>query len=255
LDVPTTSDLLLAYPFSRLNLLHVQFPPNYDLLATKDQLIRFFKILHCVSPSLEDLQVWFDEDGYDIPLDYHILQYPFAYLPLRRIQLVHRYPIKFTSSEVVQVAKALGPTITDLYLGAYPTKFPKDKHQLTLDDLVPFAQYCPNLEQLALYLNAEVKGTIEDIEVQFPPALRVLDFGESKISDHSCVVDFLVKMGAPAIYVDPVLNCPQSRATWLVVEKVMDKLRTCQKTNEAKLDALSRKLEDLEAKLKKTEDR
>ncbi|KAJ7284598.1 hypothetical protein C8J57DRAFT_1119522 [Mycena rebaudengoi] len=105
-------------------------------------------------------------------------------------ELIHQYPMDLKLAEVEQLARAW-PSLRKLILNNEPVV--SSRCPLTLTALLPFAQHCPELEQLGLFLDASAA------DLPAAPArpfarLQRLSMGVSLIAEPGPVALFLSKL-------------------------------------------------------------
>jgi hypothetical protein len=111
-------------------------------------------------------------------------------------EIIHQYPLDLKLEDLEQLARSW-PSLRKLILNNEPVI--SDECALTLKALVPFAQHCPELEQLGLFINASTADLPSTYQVELPPSyqskpfskLRRLSMGVSLIADEGAVALFL----------------------------------------------------------------
>ncbi|KAJ8522446.1 hypothetical protein ONZ45_g949 [Pleurotus djamor] len=120
----------------------------------------------CISTSTRPLT--------DERITYDILR-PILSLPkLTALDINYHYPLDLKYEDIEDMARKW-PNLDTLMLNCDPAALDHPP-SLTLQALLPFAQYCPNIQRLGLYMNA------------------TLAVGLSSISDHDSVAMFLSRM-------------------------------------------------------------
>ncbi|KAF5383298.1 hypothetical protein D9615_004776 [Tricholomella constricta] len=120
---------------------------------------------------------------------------------LTSLEIVHHHPLGLQHADIEELARAW-PAAESLLLNTEPADLIHSP--LTLRALLPFAQHCPNLRALGLFLDATATADLElelGPEVQTPQfkALRRLAMGVSLLDDAST--------GAAALFLSRL--CPE----------------------------------------------
>lgn len=102
----------------------------------------------------------------------------FSYKYLTHFSFQYFYPLSLTDDDIARLASSC-PSLVSLKLGKDP--YLSGNPNLTLQSLLPLAEYCPNLEELALYLDANVIPQVSDLALSFK-RIQSIDFGNSLIS-------------------------------------------------------------------------
>jgi hypothetical protein len=124
----------------------------------------------------------------------------FACPALKHFEFTHDLPLRLSQDDVQELAEGFGSQLTSLLLN--PEPFYLERPTLTLAALLPFAQHCPNLEHLHLYIDAT---RLSELPKPPPPCplednrpwhtfscqLQMLGFGVSPIEDPRAVARFL----------------------------------------------------------------
>ncbi|KAJ7274534.1 hypothetical protein B0H12DRAFT_403347 [Mycena haematopus] len=111
-------------------------------------------------------------------------------------EITHQYPLDLKLADLEQLARSW-PSLRKLILNNEPVI--SDECSLTLEALIPFAKYCPELEQLGLFINASTADLSSNFQVDLPPSyqskpfvkLRHLSVGVSLLGDENAVALFL----------------------------------------------------------------
>ncbi|KAH9884520.1 hypothetical protein C8Q73DRAFT_660877 [Cubamyces lactineus] len=116
-------------------------------------------------------------------------------------------PLALKQSDIQELASNM-PSLEILFLGNEPIPCPQSP-PLTLRALIPFAQHCPNLRELGLYLDASTADLDEasrELRASLPPirfrSLKKLQFGLSRIAEPEPVALFLSQLCPPGCAVD-----------------------------------------------------
>ncbi|KAJ7158899.1 hypothetical protein C8R46DRAFT_1178256 [Mycena filopes] len=116
---------------------------------------------------------------------------------LNIFEIIHQYPLDVTLEDLEQLARSW-PSLRKLVLNNEPV-VSDEFSSLTIAALLPFARYCPELEQLGLFVNASTADLPSTSQVDLSPAyqskpfskLRRLSMGVSLIQDEGAVALFL----------------------------------------------------------------
>lgn len=106
----------------------------------------------------------------------------------------HECPISMTQAELAQLAEAW-PTLERLSLCVDPVI--TDGCTLTLECLTPFAQHCPELKILGLYVDALAVPNQVEMEPPRFPKLEKLAMGLSNIQNADAVAVYLSNLVSP----------------------------------------------------------
>ncbi|KAI0656166.1 hypothetical protein C8Q70DRAFT_1015605 [Cubamyces menziesii] len=116
-------------------------------------------------------------------------------------------PLALKQSDIEELASNM-PSLEILFLSNEPIPCPQAP-PLTLRALIPFAQHCPKLRELALYLDASTADLDEasrELRASLPPIrfrnLKKLQFGLSRIAEPEPVALFLSQLCPPGCAVD-----------------------------------------------------
>ncbi|KAK7033004.1 hypothetical protein R3P38DRAFT_2700446 [Favolaschia claudopus] len=128
-------------------------------------------------------------------------------------EITHQYPLDLTLEDLEQLARSW-PSLRKLILNNEPLVC-NEPSSLTLKALIPFAQYCPELEQLGLFINASTADLPSTYQVDPPPSYQCKPFG--KLRRLSMGVSFVSDPGAVALFLSQI--CPlktsiESGVTW-----------------------------------------
>ncbi|KAJ7127121.1 hypothetical protein C8R44DRAFT_874200 [Mycena epipterygia] len=114
-------------------------------------------------------------------------------------ELIHQNPLDLKMEDLEQLARSW-PSLRKLILNNEPVI--SDHCPLTLKALLPFAQHCPELEQLGLFINASTADLPPTYPARSPPSdqfkpfakLQRLSMGISLISEEGAVALFLSQL-------------------------------------------------------------
>ncbi|KAJ7178566.1 hypothetical protein C8R43DRAFT_973786 [Mycena crocata] len=113
---------------------------------------------------------------------------------LINFEIIHLYPLDLRFEDVERLARSW-PSLRKLILNNEPFPPSAEDGPLSLKALLPFAQHCPELEQLGLFLHASAADVPRDSS-QFKPfaKLQRLSMGVSTIGDDGDVALFLSRL-------------------------------------------------------------
>ncbi|KAG6329074.1 hypothetical protein ID866_10015 [Astraeus odoratus] len=128
-------------------------------------------------------------------LTYATLQPLFSFPKLTWFELNHKYPVRITQEEVEDLASRW-PSLECLDLNSDPILF--CRATLDLRAYLPFANHCPNLQQLGLYIHAAGFEAPQSQDSVKPfSALSVLIVGRSTVENPDAVAAFLSLLVPP----------------------------------------------------------
>ncbi|KAJ6630977.1 hypothetical protein B0H10DRAFT_700522 [Mycena sp. CBHHK59/15] len=119
-------------------------------------------------------------------------------------EILHQYPLDLSLDDIEQLARSW-PSLRNLILNNEPVE--SSRCPLTLMALLPFAQHCPDLEQLGLFLNASSADLPETYGAEVPTSkpfakLQKLSMGVSLISEPGPVALFLSQVCPLHTYIE-----------------------------------------------------
>ncbi|KAI0324707.1 hypothetical protein GY45DRAFT_1288459 [Cubamyces sp. BRFM 1775] len=181
------------------------------------QLYEFFDSVARILPNLTQLHVDFVGDpsplmfrtrlSDDDRVDLSTLRPLFKLSKLKELVINWDAPLALRQSDIEELASSLS-SLEILFLGNEPIPCPQAP-PLTLRALIPFAQHCPNLRELGLYLDASTADLDEasrELRALLPPTrfrnLKKLQFGLSRIAEPEPVALFLSQLCPPGCAVD-----------------------------------------------------
>ncbi|KAJ7352618.1 hypothetical protein DFH08DRAFT_91485 [Mycena albidolilacea] len=108
-------------------------------------------------------------------------------------EVAHQFPLDLKLEDLEQLARSW-PSLRKLVLNHEPVV--AEQSSLTLKALIPFAQHCPELQELGLFINAstaDLPSSYQTNPPQFKPfaKLRRLSLGVSLVADEGAVALFL----------------------------------------------------------------
>lgn len=169
----------------------IENPPDFEFLLTA-------VVDRC--PLMEQLCILSEVDASDVvpapspedSLTYAHIQGVLAMPALRHLELHHQYPLSITHAEICDLAQKVSSRIEVLILNCEPAYI--GSSSLTLQALLPFAEYCPKLQHLALFMNASAADIpIPPPNDPFPTFQSLTRFwaGTSLIAEEGPVALFL----------------------------------------------------------------
>ncbi|KAF9501829.1 hypothetical protein BDN71DRAFT_1460290 [Pleurotus eryngii] len=115
---------------------------------------------------------------------------PVLTLPnLTSFDINHYYPIDLKYKDMEELARAW-PNLETLMLNSDPVALDHPP-ALSIAALIPFAEHCPNIRQLGLYMNAAEEDLPSSRDLVPFKCLETLSVGLSHITDHENVALFL----------------------------------------------------------------
>lgn len=133
----------------------------------------------------------------DQQLSYDTIKPILTFTHLTAFELVHKYPLRITLDEIDDLASKW-PHLEYLILNAEPLFIDEDACALDLRALLPFAQHCPRIRLLGVYMNAT---TVEVPSGHTPlvpfSTLQTLSVGTSQVCDTTAVATFLSRICPP----------------------------------------------------------
>ncbi|CAE6523650.1 unnamed protein product [Rhizoctonia solani] len=100
--------------------------------------------------------------------------------------VTYNYPFYVTDADLTLIARSW-PNLRTLMLSEYPY-FCSDEIELpSLGSLVPFAEHCPNLVNLGLFVNASLPVSLPSTAIKPFQKLQLLNFGQSYIQENDVV--------------------------------------------------------------------
>ncbi|KAF4622564.1 hypothetical protein D9613_009615 [Agrocybe pediades] len=159
----------------------------YDVLSIIAENCKSLKLLALVS-----LRESFDDDppdeGMSITLD--TIKPAFKLQHLTSLDITHQFPLLLDQKDMETIASTW-PSMESILLNPDPVHL--SEPDLTLEALLPFAQHCPQLKQLGLYIDATSCSNLATPTVRFK-ALSLLAMGVSPIADDSPVSLYLSQL-------------------------------------------------------------
>lgn len=209
------------FPSQSLVDIWIRFPKTISAQPLAIQRLLISMSSHC--PSLERLTLRFSPlstDGLTGDRLLRHITYPdlepiFLFPNLVEFAIDHALPFLFTHAENVQFARR-ATRFTKLWLNPYPASTASPS--LTLESLVPFAQYCPKLQYLGMYINASnpvcIGGPIPRFKV-----LKELFVGWSKVPRLMKDPDYISKWALISIFFYRIFP------TWTSLHSIADYLK------------------------------
>ncbi|KXN83439.1 hypothetical protein AN958_01453 [Leucoagaricus sp. SymC.cos] len=181
----------LTIPFapSNLTMLYVESPtfeyPTaiHQLLTAISENCQMLKLLALISPR-QDPGNLADVSDISHRVDINTLKPVFACGNLTSLEVVHQFPLKLSQKDL-EILALRWPSLETLNLNTEPHNFLTS--ELTLEALFPFAQHCPRLTYLGLFIDASSPSSIPPFNPTSPPypsfkRLRRISLGLSPIS-------------------------------------------------------------------------
>ncbi|KAI6141622.1 hypothetical protein BKA82DRAFT_2634167 [Pisolithus tinctorius] len=157
-----------------------------SFLLTLSQECKHLSRLHVILLDKDINQTTCIEDE---QLSFCTLQPLFSIPNLTWFEVIHKYPLRITQNEIEELASRL-PSLEALELNPEPLL--TSKSTLDLEALLPFANHCPKLRYLGLFMRA-TGFEVPLARASFKPfhALQVLNVGTSKVESPKAVAAFL----------------------------------------------------------------
>lgn len=154
-----------------------------DILAENCQLLENLTLMSLIAATTSEALI--AEDQITFANLKPLLRFPC----LTRFEILHTYPLDISLGDIEELAKKW-PSLERLVLNNEPAVL--QHSSLTLTALLPFARYCPKLEQLGLFMHASTSDLPSPSDFPEPfQSLKVLCMGVSIISEESPVALFL----------------------------------------------------------------
>ncbi|KAH9474987.1 hypothetical protein JR316_0012086 [Psilocybe cubensis] len=278
LDIPfSPTNLTMLYldsymiesPFAIRKLLNV-ISENCQLLT----FLALVSLRDAGSPSLPEPQS--DTSHPDHAITVNTLKPLFKLPNLTSLELVHQFPLAL-NSEDIRLFAVSWPSIRSLMLNTEPAHLTKSN--LTLHDLLPFAQHCTKLRHLGLFIDSRLPTSEQPSTpsssstssavpnstpaVQFK-SLERLSMGVSLIDDENAVTLFLSQILPLNCQIDSgitwdetlpvhpgISSVVQDRCMlWLKVSELLPVLTKLRAEERARTRAMEMELEDLRMRTK-----
>ncbi|CAE6476287.1 unnamed protein product [Rhizoctonia solani] len=185
--------------------------------------------------------------------------------------ITYNYPLYVTDADLEHIARSW-PNLRTLMLSEYPYFCSDDIELPSLGGLIPFAEHCPNLINLGLFVNASLPFALPAAAVKPFKKLQLLNFGQSYIQENDvvgvaalvsrlCDPSVQIKMGhavsaysfspclASSTEETPDADIATRNERW---EKVVSAVAVLQQARQIEVDRirqLEERLAELEAKL------
>ncbi|KAK7435631.1 hypothetical protein VKT23_014572 [Stygiomarasmius scandens] len=179
-------------------------------------------------------------------------------LTIATFELVHSLPLYLGQEDMQEIASAW-PHLKSVNLGCAPLTLKQStSKRLGLSALLPFARFCPDIEELGLLIDAKsdvpCDAEIEEIPSPFR-RLRVLSVGISEI-DHEGVIaeclSFLCPSGCEIRYGADWYESDESSSDtkkWKTVSELLPRLLSVRARDEKRIMALQKRLQQQIASL------
>lgn len=276
LDVPfAPANLTMLY----LDSYDIETPAVFrnllNIVSENCQLLTFLALVSLRDPRSSAI-LSLESDAYhpDLAISIVTLKPLFKLSNLTSLELVHQYPLAL-KSEDIRLFAVSWPSIRSLMLNTEPVHLTKSN--LTLEDLLPFAQHCTKLRHLGLFIDAksptsEMTSTPSSLSplatstlptVQFK-SLERLSMGVSLIEDDNAVTLFLSQILPLNCQLDSgitwdetlpvhpeVSSAVQDRCTlWFKVADLLPVLTKLRAEERTRMRAMEMELEDLRMRTK-----
>lgn len=177
-------------------------------------------------------------------LGYVILEPIFARLRcLRELHIVQPQPLPLSCSDILLIARNLGPTIEVLFLNPRPASRADNSFPPALDltSLLPIAQYCHKVRRLGIFVDATLPvGT--STSVMLSQTCRAIDFGASRIEDPFSVTAFLRGVLSTPL---PELVSDDNQKSWDLVSGAMNLVEREVGKMRLEIEGVNRRIESL----------
>ncbi|CCO32898.1 hypothetical protein RSOLAG1IB_03611 [Rhizoctonia solani AG-1 IB] len=100
--------------------------------------------------------------------------------------VTYNYPFYVTDTDLEHIARSW-PNLRTLMLSEYPYFCSDDIELPSLASLLPFAEHCPNLVNLGLFVNASLPCPLPSTIIKPFQKLQLLNFGQSYIQENDIV--------------------------------------------------------------------
>lgn len=203
----------LTIPFSPSNLtmLYIESPnPEtpiaiQQLLTAISENCQMLKLLTLVSPRQRERDV--DSSVVPARISLENLKPLFACANLTSLEIIHKYPLNL-QLEDLELLAVRWPSLETLNLNNEPFEFQTSK--LTLEALFPFAQHCPRLTHLSVFVDAS--------PASIPPFSPSSPFPSFKCLERlSMGLSIITEPTPPAVFLSQILplDCMvDSGITW-----------------------------------------
>ncbi|KAF8207595.1 hypothetical protein K438DRAFT_2078157 [Mycena galopus ATCC 62051] len=193
------TNLTALYVDSRLMESPAAVHELLTVLAQTCQLLESLGIITLVNDT-EPLQALADVPTEE-RINYSTLRPVQDFPNLTIFEITHQYPLDLKLADLEQLARSW-PSLRKLVLNNEPVV--SNECPLTLEALIPFAKYCPELEQLGLFINASTADLPSNYQLDLPPSYRSRPF--VKLRRLSMGVSLIVEAGAVALFLSQI--CP-----------------------------------------------
>ncbi|KAG8734388.1 hypothetical protein FRC11_002330 [Ceratobasidium sp. 423] len=116
--------------------------------------------------------------------------------------VTYNYPFYVTDADLEHIARSW-PTLRTLMLSEYPYFCSDDIELPSLGSLIPFAEHCPNLVNLGLFVNASLPFPLPSTIIKPFQKLQLLNFGQSYIQENDVVsvAAFVSRLCDPSVQI------------------------------------------------------
>jgi len=252
----------LTIPFAPTNLtiLYIE-SSNFESSTTLHQLLaaisencQMLKRLTLISPRRELEDHTPDPDGSN-QVTADTLKPVLSCCNLTSFEIVHQFPFRLTQKDLEVFAKCW-VSLETLNLNSEPHHF--ESSHLTLEALFPFAQYCPRLSYLALFIDASITIPSFPSTSRYPcfKCLQQLTMGLSVVREPVSVACFLSRVlplgcqiDSGVIWTETFELEPRAEATatqrcsmWYEVNKLLPMLIRVREEERERMKELQREL-------------
>ena len=174
-------------------------------------------------------------------------------------EIAHQHPLALELNDIEEITSKW-PSIETLKLNQHPRAETDVNHEslLTLRSLLPFAQHCPQLQHLALFLRASTADIPAAHELQSFQILKCLSMGYSHLADEDPVALFLSRICPVGCRVESSADLEGEtgkllRRKWETVDRLLPVLITLRmeerETSMERVKVLEAELEALRSEL------
>ncbi|CAE6424428.1 unnamed protein product [Rhizoctonia solani] len=116
--------------------------------------------------------------------------------------VTYNYPFYVTDADLEHIARSW-PTLRTLMFSEYPYFCSDDIELPSLGSLIPFAEHCPNLVNLGLFVNASLPFPLPSTVIKPFQKLQLLNFGQSYIQENDVVgvAAFVSRLCDPSVQI------------------------------------------------------
>jgi hypothetical protein len=269
----------LRFVQSKASLSHLTYIHISALkLEAPSDIHNFLKGVSESCPALTTLVLsllvkWVEEPSHSTSVTMDTLRPVLACSKLVEFDITYNYPFRLTQADLAELARNW-PSLQSLFLCEYPYVTHDRSDALpTLAALIPFAEHCPNLTGLGLFLDATIDEETSPLPSVITPFrnLALLNVGQSFISNPEAVAMFIAQIcpqkgldlnmvhdASPhsfSPYLETIPDPPfdellQKRMdTWREAKKLIPAFQTVQRKEKERTDLLEERLRIAEAQV------